>query len=98
MEFFTYINKSLRNLRKLPIKHKEDRSTLVRVRKLLFKARYLNLILPITSNLNLRDIEEGDIFTQSAVWSAIETSKYEPDKDISLDYHYGRYEDLYTSR
>ena len=62
MEFFTYINKSLRNLRKLPIKHKEDRSTLVRVRKLLFKARYLNLIIPITSNLNLRgpDIREGE--------------------------------------
>ena len=64
MEFFTYINNRLRNLRKLPTKHKEDHSTLVRVRKMLFKARYLNLILPIRSNLNLRgpDIREGNIF------------------------------------
>ena len=75
MEFFTYINKSLRNLRKLPIKHKEDRSTLVRVRKLLFKARYLNLIIPITSNLNLRgpDIREGEyIWLKMIIWLVFE--------------------------
>ena len=33
MEFFTYINNRLRNLRKLPTKHKGDHSTLMRVRK-----------------------------------------------------------------
>ena len=51
---------------KLPAEHilaknKKDHSTLVRMQKKLFKARYLNLILPITSNFNLRrpDIREG---------------------------------------
>ena len=65
MEFSTYINKSLRNLRKLIIKHKEDHSTLVRVRKMLLKAKYLNLLLPITPNSNLRgpDIGKGCLRT-----------------------------------
>ena len=64
MEFFTFTNKSRRNPRKLAIRHKEDHSTLVRLRKVLCKARYLNLILPIKTYLHLKgsDISEGNIF------------------------------------
>ena len=42
-------------------------------------------------------MEDSEIFTQNAVWTTIETFKYEPDKDISFDSYYRRYEDLYTS-
>ena len=47
-----------------PKKHKKDHSTLVGVRKVLCKARYLNLILPKKTYLNLKgsDISEGNIF------------------------------------
>ena len=64
MEFSTFIDKGLRDLRKLPTKHKEDHCTLVRMRKVLTKARYLKMILSITSNLIFKgpDIGEGDIF------------------------------------
>ena len=44
-----------------------------------------------------KNIQSCDSFTQNAVWSAIETFKYQPNEDISFEAYFKPYKDIYTN-
>ena len=51
-------------------------------------------ILTQVINKSIQICDGEDSFTQNAVWSAIETFKYQPNEDISFEAYFRRYEDI----
>ena len=55
------------------------------------KASFLNWqAVVIPSKMNF-------LFSQSAIWRAIENFSYSPEEDVAFKYNFRRYEDFYTS-
>ena len=50
-----------------------------------------------TSLSNNQPTDSTTIFTQNAVWNALETFSYEPDEDKTFEAYYRRYEDTYIT-
>ena len=46
---------------------------------------------------NNHPTDSTTIFTQNAVWNALETFSYAPDVDKTFEAHYRRYEDIYIT-
>ena len=46
---------------------------------------------------NNQPTDSTTIFTQNAVWNALETFSYAPDEDKTFEAYYRRYEDVYIT-
>ena len=46
---------------------------------------------------NNQPTDSTTIFTQKAVWTAVETFSYAPDQDKTFEAYYRRYEDIYIT-
>ena len=46
---------------------------------------------------NNQPTDSTTIFTQNAVWNALETFSYAPDEDKTFEAYYRRYEDIYMT-
>ncbi len=51
-------------------------------------------ILTQVINKTIQSCDGENSFTQNAVWSAIETFKYQPNEDISFEAYFRHYEDI----
>ena len=46
---------------------------------------------------NNQPTDSTTIFTQNAVWNALETFSYAPDEDMTFEVYYRRYDDIYIT-
>ena len=54
-------------------------------------------ILTQVINKNIQSCDCEDSFTQNAIWSAIETFKYQLNEDISFEAYFRHYKDIYAN-